>query len=68
MFSISALGKAVTLTDSTNKDTAPKVDFPVPKSERNLESSFVFPNPGSKEVGRPSSPNRDTGKDAGEAS
>jgi hypothetical protein len=54
MFSISALGKNVTLEPDSKKDAAPKINFPVPKSEGNLESSFVFPNAGSKEIDRPS--------------
>ena len=66
MFSMSALGKNVTLKAGSKKDTAPKIDFPVPKSERNLESSFVFPNAGSKEIGRPSPEPRPASEDARE--
>jgi hypothetical protein len=65
MFSISALGKNVTLTVDQKKDAPLKIDFPVPKSERNLESSFVFPDGGNKDVDRRTGKKR-SGESAGE--
>ena len=39
MFSISALGRSIDLVEESKKDIPPRIDFPVPKSERNLERS-----------------------------
>jgi hypothetical protein len=44
MFSITAMGRNFAPHTDAGKDASVRVVFPTPKSERNLESNFVFPN------------------------